>query len=156
MSNYTLKVKVNSEDRKLIEYYENYSLNYEGDSGIDLMIPNDYVFRSFDTHLIDLNISCEMLDENGRNVSYYLYPRSSIYKTNLRLCNSVGIIDAGYRGNIKAAFQYMKLGDENLDVERGNKLVQICGPNLGNIRVEVVKELNDTERGNKGFGSTGK
>ena len=40
---------------------------------------------------------------NDKNIGYYLYPRSSISKTPLILANSVGIIDSGYRGNIKAA-----------------------------------------------------
>ena len=41
-----------------------------------------------------------MMNKDEKNVSYYLYPRSSIIKTPLRMSNSVGIIDAGYRGNI--------------------------------------------------------
>jgi dUTP pyrophosphatase len=49
-----------------------------------------------------------MIDQNiGKNVSYYLYPRSSISKTQFILQNNVGIIDAGYRGHIIAALLYI-------------------------------------------------
>jgi dUTP pyrophosphatase len=93
------------------------------------------------------------------NTGYYLHPRSSISKTPLRLANSTGIVDAGYRGHLIAM----------LDVTSpttqfgGNKLeryVQICAPGLVPILVEIVNSLNDlgeeTARGIGGIGSTGK
>ena len=60
----------------------------------------------------------------GCKYYYYLYPRSSISKTPLRLCNSVGIIDAGYRGNIMAFVDNI---DEDYDL--GTRLFQLCDPN---------------------------
>ena len=54
---------------------------------------------------INLKVSCEALKEKNHetNVSYYLLPRSSMgAKTPLRLSNSVGLKDAGYRGNVIA------------------------------------------------------
>ena len=65
-------------------------------SGIDLFTPETITVQPGETVKINLQIKCEALhdtDEN-RNVSYYLYPRSSIVKTPLRMSNSVGIIDA--------------------------------------------------------------
>ena len=95
----------------------------------------------------------------GRNphpVGYFLYPRSSTgTKTPLRLANSIGIIDAGYRGNYIAAFDNIR--EPVFTVERLQRLVQICPPNLTYpMRVELVEELEETERGAGGFGSTGK
>jgi dUTP pyrophosphatase len=97
----------------------------------------------------------------GRNphtppVGYFLYPRSSTgTKTPLRLANSIGIIDAGYRGNYIAAFDNIR--DSVFTVDRLQRLVQICPPNLTYpMRVELVEELEQTERGAGGFGSTGK
>ena len=75
-------------------------------------------------------------------------------KTPLRLSNSVGIIDAGYRGEIKAVV-------DNIDRERdfvirtGTRLLQLCSPNLSPITYEMANSLSDTNRGNDGFGSTG-
>ena len=100
-----------------------------------------------------MGIRCRMLDADGNQVSYYLYPRSSLANTPLMLANSVGIIDAGYRGEIKAAFRNF-FGVHV--VESGTRLVQLCAPGLQSIKVTLVTELNSTERGSGGFGSTGK
>jgi dUTPase len=93
-------------------------------------------------------------------VSYYLYPRSSVVKTPLRLANSVGIIDSGYRGNIKAVFDNIS-GYDFMDhkIEFGSRLVQICPPNLEYPMkiyiMDEVKSLGITLRGKGAFGSTG-
>ena len=79
----------------------------------------------------------------------------------MRLSNSVGIIDSGYRGNIIAAFDNRKeVGDgEGFTVERGMRVVQICPPDSGYpILVTLVDKEDDlgiTNRGSGGFGSTG-
>ena len=90
-------------------------------------------------------------------VGYYMYPRSSTgSKSPLRLANSVGIIDAGYRGDYIAVFDNWRGSD--YQVEKFQRLVQICPPNLTYpMFVEVVDDLGEpTLRGEGGFGSTGK
>ena len=94
------------------------------------------------------------------NTGYYLYPRSSIVKTQFRLANSVGIIDSGYRGNIMGVFDIKELQSTKLDfkLEKYTRLLQICSPTLCPIYVILVKteeELGETERGLGGFGSSG-
>ena len=91
-------------------------------------------------------------------VGYYLYPRSSTgTKTPLRLANSVGIIDSGYRGHIIAVFDNWK--EENYCIEPYQRMVQLCPPNLTYpVYVQMVdseEELGFTRRGAGGFGSTG-
>ena len=88
------------------------------------------------------------------NCSYYLYPRSSIIKTSLRLSNSIGIIDAGYRGNIIAVVDNLDHKND-VKIESGSRLFQLCSPNLSVIEFKLVDELSNTSRGNDGFGSTG-
>lgn len=91
-----------------------------------------------------------------RIVGYYLYPRSSMgTKTTLRLSNSCGIIDSGYRGNIIAALD--NIGNDYI-VDAGDRLVQICPPDLAHpMKVEIVDSLDmNTARNEGGFGSTGK
>ena len=97
-----------------------------------------------------------MKSSNDINLSYYLYPRSSIIKYPLRLSNSVGIIDSGYRGNIKACFD-VKTTNKLIIVDKYTRLVQICSPTLKPLIVKLLDnlELNITDRGNGGFGSTG-
>lgn len=84
-----------------------------------------------------------------------LFPRSSIAKTPLRLTNSVGIIDSDYRGEIMLKFKTDQVGERyrpNLEKAIG-QLVVIELPSLDVIEVE---ELDETERGNGGFGSSDK
>ena len=126
-----------------------------GDAGLDLYCPGDILVLPGQTVQIDFKIQSEGLsDTDGRNVCYYLYPRSSISKTSLRLANSVGIIDAGYRGNLMAMVD--NISDEPYQVQKGQRLFQICGRYLEPIHLELVEELSDSERGNNGFGSTGR
>ena len=85
---------------------------------------------------------------------FWLLPRSSIYKTGLMMGNSVGVIDKSYRGLLMAPVWSMT-GDTT--VERGDRLFQIVAPDMGWIRnVRLVDSLPSTERGDGGFGSTGK
>ena len=108
-----------------------------------------------DTKFINLKIQCEALsDNNDRNISYYLHCRSSIAKTPLRLANSVGIIDAGYRGDIIASVD--NRSSEPYQIQKGQRLFQIVGRYLEPIELELVETLSDSERGNRGFGSTGR
>ena len=71
-----------------------------------------------------------------------------------KLCErmeSMGI-DAGYRGEITAAFRHFDF----YEYTKGQRLVQICAPNLGPIKIVALdSELDETERGSGGFGSTG-
>lgn len=125
-----------------------------GDAGLDLYCPGDLTIPPHETVKIDFKVQCEGLSDNdGRSVCYYLYPRSSISKTPLRLANSVGIIDSGYRGNIMAVVD--NISDEPFDIQKGQRLFQICGRFLEPINLTLVDTLSDSERGNGGFGSTG-
>ena len=81
-------------------------------------------------------------------------PRSSISKTPLRLANSLGLIDAGYRGEIMAAVDNIK--DFSYEVEIGQRLFQIVAMDGSAIHFELGDHLSETTRGTDGFGSTGK
>lgn len=147
-------------------------------SGFDLFVPSETVFdKDFAAKFVDLKIKCEMLycdkslqltletDEgelesvSGASYScgYYVYPRSSISKTPLMLANHVGIIDSGYRGNIMAAVRKLPSDKDPYAVEKHTRLFQICHPSLCPVFVVLVpeSELNSSERGEGGFGSTG-
>jgi len=122
--------------------------NPYADSGFDLFVASDVTMSGL--HKEDFRIKCAMY-ENGTPSAFYLYPRSSISKTNLRLANSVGIIDRGYRGNICAMFDVKS----PFIATKNQKFVQICDPGLEPFKVEIVEELDQTKRGEGGFGSTG-
>lgn len=105
----------------------------------------------------------------SHNTGFYMYPRSSLSKTQLRLANSVGIIDAGYRGNLMGMFDVVNTNtNTNININTNadyigrayERYVQICAPALVPIIVKIVKSTKElgeiTQRGDGGFGSTGK
>ncbi len=84
-----------------------------------------------------------------------IYARSSIYKTCLRLSNGVGVIDSGYRGELKAVFDVLEGAPSILGMPDWEKAcAQLVIEKLPDVKVEVVEELSDSERGKGGFGST--
>tara|TARA_A100001015_G_C14952734_1_gene697424 strand:+ start:16 stop:468 length:453 start_codon:yes stop_codon:yes gene_type:complete len=142
------------ETSEVAELYTNHSTYHEGDSGLDVFFPESININPHETKLINLGICCEgFLDKNKeQSISYYLYPRSSISKTPLRMANSVGIIDAGYRGSIMVALD--NISDNPYQIKRGQRLFQLCSPTLQPISFELTDSLSETSRGVGGFGST--
>lgn len=127
------------------------------DAGFDLFVPASQTMYPDALNKVDFGVQCsaQIVTDNGKMYStgYYLYPRSSLSKTELRLANSVGIIDAGYRGNLIGMFDAL----DEYKVGKYDKLLQICAPGLMPIVVEIVDDLGEqTQRGAGGFGSTGR
>jgi dUTP pyrophosphatase len=121
-------------------------------AGFDLITPEDIPVVKHGT--IDFGIRCEMRDScNGENIAYWLIPRSSICKTPFRMSNSVGLIDAGYRGNILAAID--NISHDFVTIQKDQRLFQLVAPDLKPFQVEIVTELRPSKRGTGGFGSTG-
>jgi dUTP pyrophosphatase len=96
----------------------------------------------------------------GNPCSYSLHARSSTFdKYVIFLCNSVGIIDSGYRGYICGEFYRPPGFDGESYLEQNSRIVQLCSPTLAPILVEIVDKESDlgmSTRGTGGFGSTGK
>jgi len=78
------------------------------DAGFDLYCPQEVTIQPGETVCVDLGIACEATYK-GSPTAFYIYPRSSISKTPLRLANSVGIVDSGYRGNIMIALDNINI-----------------------------------------------
>jgi len=121
-----------------------------GDAAVDLV-----AVKKWEDDYGNLCYGTGLAMEIPENHVGLLFPRSSVSKTSLRLCNSVGVIDSGYRGNLKGFFDNM-YKSEDWVAEKHTRLVQICSPTLSPIIVEIVDTLDDTERGEGGFGSTGR
>ena len=132
-----------------MKYYLNHGHFHKGDAGLDLYVLQDDTFKAWETKKIKLGISCENQDGKG----YFLFPRSSISKTPLRMANSIGLIDAGYRGEIMAVCDNIK--DYDFSIKKGDRLFQLVSSDLSDIEFTIVDELSDTTRGTGGFGSTG-
>lgn len=153
----------------------------EFNAGFDLLTPKSVVVHGNNTVKVDHIVKCRMTkiiphsshtinvyqESNGLlrqyntsilPVGFFLYPRSSTgAKTPLRLANSVGIIDSGYRGPLIAVFDNIK--DNEFVIQESQRLVQICAPDLSYplyiIIVDNEEDLGKTQRGSGGFGSTG-
>ena len=81
-----------------------------------------------------------------------VFPRSSIANTHLTLSNSVGVIDSGYRGEIKAKFR--KGGTRGYNV--GDRIAQLIIIPYPEVTFEEVDELSESDRGEGGYGSSGR
>lgn len=82
-----------------------------------------------------------------------IFPRSSIYKTDLNLSNSVGVIDSDFRGEIK--FIFKRPHTRSVEYKAGDRIGQLVIIPYPEINFVEVDDLSDTKRGSNGFGSTG-
>lgn len=86
-----------------------------------------------------------------------LFPRSSIYKTPFILANSVGVLDAGFLGEVKFMFRpIISPRDRHTkEYEVGQRIGQLVIVELPKFEIEEVTDLDETDRGTGGFGSSG-
>ena len=148
-----MKLYIKSDDNVIQNLYENHSTYNPGDSGLDLFSPEHVVIPPKQKRIINTQICCEAKNDS-LNVSFWMLPRSSVAtKTPLIMANSVGLIDAGYRGNLMGVFY--NTSDKEFVIEKGSRLLQICGADLKPVTFELVESLSSTSRNIGGYGSTG-
>ena len=129
----------------------------ERDAGLDLVCDQEVSFpgQGTDTVKLTLGTRAAVWDaERNQFRAYMLLPRSSISKTPMRLANSVGLIDAGYRGVLMAAVDV----NRQFHVQPGDRYFQLVKPDLLPwTKIHIVEEIpgGPTLRGEGGFGSTG-
>lgn len=172
----TLYIYIDSQDLtlhdKYIESVQKHNTQIESEyynSGFDLFNPCEILIYEEDyshTYKLDTQFKCAMFDKNNKPCSFYLFARSSISKTLFRLANNVGIIDSNYRGNLLGVFDIIDPNKKNIpndfvksiSMEKYSRLLQICSGDLKPFKVIIstLEQLGTTERGEGGFGSTGK
>jgi len=167
-----LRIFIDSNYNQLCDMYKNRVLihnsqmhnNDSPDAGFYLLTPIETQCMDGDVTKINFSVQCSarMVCENGKtyNTGFFMMPRSSLSGTPLRLANSVGVIDSGYRGNLIGKFDCFIGNDDIFNVNKYDKLLQIVAPGMLPIYVTVVNSTNElgenTERGSGGFGSTGR
>jgi len=165
-----LKLYVDSIDEELNNAYIEAVYNHNNkilnnpdmiDAGFDILVANSDVLSKPLANKVDHSIvcACRMITNDvSFNTGFYMYPRSSISKSPFRLANNVGIIDAGYRGHLMGMFDIPS--GETSHIKKLDRYLQICAPGLVPIYVELVSNKDalglNTERGEGGFGSTGR
>jgi dUTP pyrophosphatase len=122
----------------------------DGDAGMDLVATKIISNTTF-----DVSYGTDLAMEIPNGFVGLVFPRSSIRKYELALSNSVGVIDSGYRGELQATFKKTN-GLDSLAYKVGDRIAQIMIIPYPPIEFDEVAELSDTERGEGGFGSTGK
>lgn len=118
--------------------------------GLDLYCPFHIKVPADSQKKIPLGIAVEI----PKGHMGLLVPRSSMSKTPLRCANSVGIIDADYRGELSIAYENISCSDYT--IFRGDRIAQLIIVPIAIVDVEEAQTLSETERGDGGYGSTGK
>lgn len=118
------------------------------DAGLDLLTPVDVVIKANDSAVIDTGVHIAIPE------GYFgkLESKSGLNVNHNVVCLG-GVIDCGYTGSIKV--KLYNLSDEPMNFKRGNKVVQLIIQPCLLPDLLVVDSLEDTERGDNGFGSTG-
>ena len=122
---------------------------YVGDAGIDLSVTEDYVLEPGEQRMFGTGLSFAIPE----GFAGMVVPRSGLGSQGLAIANTMGIIDSNYRGEVK--LQLVNKGDEPLMLFAGNRVVQMLIVAVAQCEMVKVETLSDTERGTRGFGSSG-
>ena len=140
------KLKIRKIDKNAI--LPNYA--HEGDAGLDLYAVKELVLKPGDRGLIHTGIQIEL----PKNTEAQIRPRSGLaLKNGITTLNSPGTIDEGYRGEIGVIL--INHGNETFKVEQGMKIAQMVIKPVFKVDIIETEELSNTERNEKGFGSSG-
>ena len=141
-----LKVKIMKiNERAILPHYA-----HDGDAGVDLYSTEDYVLKPGQRVLASIGIIIAV----PQGYEAQIRPKSGLALNHgISVCNSPGTIDSGYRGEIGViAINYSK---EEFKIGKGTKIAQLIFNKIEKAEFEEVKDLDDTKRGQGGFGSTG-
>ncbi len=144
-----IKIKLLNENAKVPTY------GSDGAAAFDFYACKNTVIPAFMQAKVPLGIACEI----PKGYVMLIMPRSSTgAKTPLRMCNSVGVIDSDYRGEICALYENDGHNNTYLDYEinTGERIAQGFVLPVEQVEFNVVDKLSTTSRGEGGFGSTGK
>lgn len=121
-----------------------------GDAGLDLTATSVNIVEEVGYGYIEYGTGLAV--EIPEGYVGLVFPRSSVSGTGLLLANAVGVIDSGYRGELKCRFKWIK---NTFKYAVGDRVAQMIIIPYPQIEFEEVAELGTTERSEGGFGSTG-
>lgn len=124
---------------------------HEGDAGLDL-----HATISADLHPFErLLVPCGIAVEIPSGYAGFVIPRSGLsVKHGISIVNAPGLVDSGYRGELKVNLINLD-AKETYHIERGDRIAQISFLAVPSATLQVKTELAASERGEKGFGSSG-
>ena len=123
----------------------------KGDAGMDLRTMEDFVIQPGECVKLRTGVSIQL----PKHHAAYVIPRSGLAANHGITClNSPGLIDGNYRGEIGVILA--NLGNEPFEGSAGDRVAQlVISSRLPHVKWEQVEDLDESERGNKGFGSSG-
>jgi dUTP pyrophosphatase len=122
------------------------------DLGYDLYAAETVVFPARGHAVVPTGVSMELTASDGTPMGALVRDRSSIAIR--RIITTAGVIDAGYRGELKIVME--NLGDMEQTIHAGDKIANLLPYPVLTTAVEVVEDLAESKRGAGGFGSSGK
>ena len=123
-----------------------------GDAGLDLYSAQDASIDPGCREIISTGIAIAIPE----GYAGFVQPRSGLAaREGLTIVNTPGLIDSGYRGELKVIALNTDL-EHTIQIERGERIAQLVIQEVPVVTIDVVDELDVTERGEGGFGSTGK
>ena len=127
------------------------SYAYDGDAGLDLRSNEDVTLEPFERRLVATGLAIAIPD----GYAGFVQPRSGLaLREGLSMANTPGLIDAHYRGELKVCA--VNLDPHNpIHIERGERIAQFVIQKVPVVVLEEVDELDETDRGCGGFGSSG-
>ena len=127
------------------------SYAYEGDAGLDLLAARDVTLRPLERALVPTGLAIALPD----GYAGFVQPRSGLAaKKGLSIVNTPGLIDARYRGELKIILINLDR-EATVEVGRGERIAQLVIQRVPVVTLEEVDELDETDRGANGFGSSG-
>lgn len=125
-----------------------------GDAGFDLVAVEEVIIAPGETFLVSTGLAFEIPE----GYELQIRPRSGMSaKTKLRIANAPGTIDSGYRGEVKIIVNNIDEWNSFAEmIAPGDRIAQGVLQRVPKARFEVVESLSESDRGEGGFGSTGK
>jgi dUTP pyrophosphatase len=123
---------------------------HPGDAGLDICSAEDVTLEPGERALIGTGFAMALPE----GYAAFVQPRSGLAaRSGISIVNTPGLIDCHYRGEVKVIL--VNLGREAFAVKRGDRIAQMVIQRVERARVSIVDELDETKRGEGGFGSTG-
>lgn len=127
------------------------SYAYEGDAGLDLRSSEDVTLQPNERRLVSTGLAVAIPD----GYAGFVQPRSGLaLREGLSMANTPGLIDAHYRGELKVCAINLD-SSKPIRIERGERIAQLVIQKVPTVRLIEVQDLNETDRGAGGFGSSG-
>lgn len=127
------------------------SYAHEGDAGMDLRAMETVTLQPFERRLVATGLAIAIPD----GYAGLVLPRSGLaIKKGLTVANTPGLIDAHYRGELKVIAINVDPNDP-VTIEAGDRIAQLVIQRIPEVQLVEVDELDDTDRGEGGFGSSG-